>query len=240
MPRTLTFDFRRGGGSPVEFLYGEVSLEPTSMFNSGTSVVLPTATKFPLVNGVATAAEVAESPAGPIPAWAYKVTVRDSQTGRAWGRIVGVPAGAGAVNFKDLPAFDQVAPGTASSIVGLVNAPADEVIAAAINGSGTQSTAAIAARIATEAQARVPALVVSAIAADPTVVNAAAAAVDANPKIDALSAKQPVKCVRLEAGKWVWDTTNGTHYVIRDWLDGSLVVRPTAQPVPATTPALNW
>ena len=49
----------------------------------------------------------------------------------------------------------------------------------------------------------------------------------------------PVKCVRLEAGKWVWDTVAGTHYVIPDHT-GALIVRATAVPVPAATPALNW
>ena len=49
----------------------------------------------------------------------------------------------------------------------------------------------------------------------------------------------PAKCVRLEAGKWVWDTTAGTHYVIPDHT-GALIVRAAAVPVPAATPALNW
>lgn len=59
-------------------------------------------------------------------------------------------------------------------------------------------------------------------------------------RIGAVEAKQPVKCVRLEAGAWVWDiTAAATHYVIQD-VGGSLVVRATASPAPASTPALNW
>lgn len=58
-------------------------------------------------------------------------------------------------------------------------------------------------------------------------------------RIGAVEAKQAVKCVRLETGNWIWDTVAGTHFVIPA-PDGSLVVRVTAQPVPATTPVLNW
>lgn len=52
-------------------------------------------------------------------------------------------------------------------------------------------------------------------------------------------AKQAVKCVRLETGKWVWDLAGATHFVIPDHT-GALIVRATAQPVPAATPALDW
>lgn len=54
-----------------------------------------------------------------------------------------------------------------------------------------------------------------------------------------IEAKQVIKCVRLESGSWVWDTAAGTHYLILD-LDGSLIVRASAQPIPASTPVLNW
>lgn len=116
MSRTLTFDFRRGGGSPVEFLYGEVLLEATSMFTTGTSTVLPSPTRIPLVNGTATVTEVGESPSGPTPAWVYNVTVRDSQTGRAWSRLIGVPAGTGTLNFKDAPVY-SIAGSTGPNVV---------------------------------------------------------------------------------------------------------------------------
>lgn len=54
-----------------------------------------------------------------------------------------------------------------------------------------------------------------------------------------LEGQLAVKCVRQEAGHWVWDTVAGTHYVIPDHT-GALIVRATAVPVPASTPELNW
>ena len=54
-----------------------------------------------------------------------------------------------------------------------------------------------------------------------------------------LEGQLAVKCVRQEAGQWVWDTVAGTHYVIPDHT-GALIIRATAVPVPAATPALNW
>jgi hypothetical protein len=58
-------------------------------------------------------------------------------------------------------------------------------------------------------------------------------------RLGAVEAKQLVKCVRLESGKWVWDTVAGTHYVIPD-AGGAFVVRATAQPIPTATPSLDW
>lgn len=58
-------------------------------------------------------------------------------------------------------------------------------------------------------------------------------------RLGVVEAKQPVKCVRLESGAWVWDTSAGTHYVVPD-ADGNLIIHATAQPVPASTPVLNW
>lgn len=53
---------------------------------------------------------------------------------------------------------------------------------------------------------------------------------------------QLVKCVHLEAGKWVWDGPDApaaTHYVLPDDT-GALVVRATPFPTPLAAPALNW
>lgn len=58
-------------------------------------------------------------------------------------------------------------------------------------------------------------------------------------RVAAVEAKQHVACVRLESGKWVWDTAAGTHFVIPDHT-GALIVRPTAAPVPAATSKLDW
>ena len=146
----------------------------------------------------------------------------------------------------------------------------DSAVASRVNEA--QTGAAIDARITTKATPLVQPIVADYIASSQVVVDAAAAAVDANPKIATLEQKntsqdtaitaakteaiadsttkygglptrvtaiETKKCVRLEAGRWVWDTVNGTHYVIPD-ADGALVVRATAIPIPAATPALNW
>jgi len=60
-------------------------------------------------------------------------------------------------------------------------------------------------------------------------------------RIGTIEAKQAVKCVRLESGKWVWDVTAAaTHYIIPDDT-GQPVIRATPWPVPnPTTPVLDW
>jgi len=62
-------------------------------------------------------------------------------------------------------------------------------------------------------------------------------------RLGALEAKQAVKCVRLEAGRWIWDVTAAaTHYLIPDET-GQPVIRQTPWPMPLpdpTIPALNW
>jgi hypothetical protein len=59
-------------------------------------------------------------------------------------------------------------------------------------------------------------------------------------RLTTLENMQPVKAVRLEAGKWVWDVDNATHYLFPA-PSGGLGVHATAWPVPSkTTPTLNW
>lgn len=60
-------------------------------------------------------------------------------------------------------------------------------------------------------------------------------------RIDDLEELQPVKSVRLESGKWVWDPSGTpTHYVLLDH-DGNPTVRATPWPVPnPSTPSFNW
>lgn len=55
----------------------------------------------------------------------------------------------------------------------------------------------------------------------------------------ALNAATFVKSVRLEAGKWVWDLTGATHYLIPDHT-GALIARPTPRPTPDVTPSFTW
>ena len=111
MGRPVSFDFTTGGGSPEEFLMGTVHLEPTLMHTIGTTVVLPDA-PYPvkLVNGKAVHPDVAISPAGPEPEWAYKVTIENELTGKAWSEFRGVPSGTTQIAYKELPLFVTTIP----------------------------------------------------------------------------------------------------------------------------------
>lgn len=111
MGRPVSFDFTTGGGSPEEFLMGTVHLEPTLMHTIGNTVVLPDA-PYPvkLVNGKAVHPNVAVSPAGPEPTWAYKVTIENELTGKAWSEFRGVPTGTTQIAYKELPKFVTTIP----------------------------------------------------------------------------------------------------------------------------------
>lgn len=75
----------------------------------------------------------------------------------------------------------------------------------------------------------------------PLVVNRALNAIDAD--VESLSQRfgpaLPDKCVRREAGAWVWVRAGATHYLIPDHT-GALVVRPTPYPIPDAAPSLTW
>lgn len=58
-------------------------------------------------------------------------------------------------------------------------------------------------------------------------------------RVTTLEGLQPVKAVRLEDGKWVWDLAGATHYLFPE-PGGGLAVHATAWPVPAETPSLDW
>lgn len=111
MGRPVSFDFTTGGGSPEEFLMGVVYLEPTLMHTIGSTVVLPDA-PYPvkLVNGKAVHPNVAVSPAGPEPAWAYRVTIKNELTGKSWSEFRGVPTGTTQIAYKDLTKFVTTIP----------------------------------------------------------------------------------------------------------------------------------
>lgn len=111
MGRPVSFDFTTGGGSPEEFLMGVVYLEPTLMHTIGSTVVLPDAT-YPvkLVNGKAVHPDVAVSAAGPEPAWAYRVTIKNELTGKSWSEFRGVPTGTTQIAYKDLTKFVTTIP----------------------------------------------------------------------------------------------------------------------------------
>lgn len=108
MGRPVSFDFTTGGGSPEEFLMGTVHLEPTLIHTIGNTVVLPDA-PYPvkLVNGKAVHPDVAISPDGPEPAWAYRVTIKNEITGKAWSEFRGVPTGTTQIAYRNLPKFQE-------------------------------------------------------------------------------------------------------------------------------------
>ena len=110
MGRNVTLDFSAGGGSDAEFLIGTITLEPTAVHEIGNRVVLPHPRSTGINAGVGVLEDVAISPAGPEPAWAYLATVRDSISGKAQSWLVGVPTGTTAIPFKQLTKFTTTIP----------------------------------------------------------------------------------------------------------------------------------
>ncbi|MGP9528136.1 SGNH/GDSL hydrolase family protein [Glutamicibacter sp. AOP5-A2-18] len=159
MGRQINFNFRRGGGSAVEVLYGKITIEATRPYKLGASWVMPFERTIPLVNGIAVATDASITPPGPIPEWAHRVTVFDSNTEKTWTWVVGVPDGTTAINFNSLPVYEWTPPveGDLNSIASdarnaaedseasriaaeaaaaLIGAPAGNVISAAITANG--------------------------------------------------------------------------------------------------------
>lgn len=59
-------------------------------------------------------------------------------------------------------------------------------------------------------------------------------------RLESLENLRPVKAVRLENGKWVWDPGNATHFVLIDH-NGKPTARATPWPTPNTsTPTFSW
>lgn len=110
MGRNVTLDFSAGGGSDTEFLIGTITLEPTAVHEIGNRVVLPAPRSTGINAGVGVLEDVAISPAGPEPAWAYRATVRDSISGKAQTWLVGVPTGTTAIPFNQLTKFTTTIP----------------------------------------------------------------------------------------------------------------------------------
>lgn len=116
------------------------------------------------------------------------------------------------------------------------------------DGAEVSALAGDISALATATQAALAARAVTAASDATTKANAAQAAAieDATTKYGGLPARvtdlegmQPIKAVRLEAGKWVWDLVGATHYLLPDET-GALVARATPWPVPAATPSLDW
>lgn len=110
MGRNVVINALVGGASISEILHGEVELEPTMLRLESTSVIYPSFTKQALNGGKTIFVNVEPSPAGPEPAWAYRVTVRNLLTGRTWTEIVGVPEGTDPIYYSRLPRFTTVIP----------------------------------------------------------------------------------------------------------------------------------
>lgn len=110
MGRNIEIDARRGGGAAHEILFGDVTIQATALHQDGTKTVFPDDTTIGISNGLAVLENVDVSPAGPDPAWAYKMTFRNHQTGRGWTEMVGVPAGSGPVKYPALTRFTTTLP----------------------------------------------------------------------------------------------------------------------------------
>ena len=152
MARNVIFDFRLGGGSASQILYGTVSMRPTTVHAVGTSLVLPAKSVWDLVDGKATATNVAPSP-DPVEGsveWAYEVEVQDNR-GRTYSWLVGVPDSTTPINFNTLPRYFETKPplfgqgprgipGEAATVdVGTVTGGAT----AQVNNSGTNTDAVL-------------------------------------------------------------------------------------------------
>lgn len=110
MGRDITFDFAAGGGSDDDFIIGSITLEPTMVHEVGTRVVLPAPRSTGISAGVGVINDVAVSPDGPEPAWAYRATAYDSVSGRKHSWFVGVPSGTAPIAFSNLPVFITTIP----------------------------------------------------------------------------------------------------------------------------------
>lgn len=111
MARNVRFELRRGAGSPLEVLYGKVSLTPTMQHSVSSAVVLPAPSTFDLINGVAIATNVSPSP-DPVEGmveWAYIVKIVDTH-GKSFEFMVGVPDGTTEINFNVLPRYFATKP----------------------------------------------------------------------------------------------------------------------------------
>lgn len=112
MARTVNFSYRRGGGSSLEIMFGELLFQPTLMHSVGTATaVIPAPTKADLIDGKATLTGVVPTPApvGGMIEWAYKVTVKDRH-GNSYEWLVGVPDGVDPIDFTSLPRYSETRP----------------------------------------------------------------------------------------------------------------------------------
>lgn len=110
MADAIHFDFRTGGGSPVEILHGELLVEPTRVVHTNTALILPEPSRHGIANGQATITDVYPTPDGENPEWVYRVTAINSVTRKKTVWLVGVPAGIVEEQFKNLPVYETSIP----------------------------------------------------------------------------------------------------------------------------------
>lgn len=99
MARTIQFDFRKGGGSPTEILFGTIEIYGTKIRPNGTYEVVTSATTLRLVDGQATLTNAQETPTDG--SWHYHAIVRDLEC-RGWSFRKFLPVGASPVLFHTL------------------------------------------------------------------------------------------------------------------------------------------
>lgn len=105
--RDLILDFRRGGGSVPEVVYGIVRIWGTAVRPNATSVVVTTETTLKLTDGKATLLNAQTSGTGPLYSWAYIIQV-EPFCGRNFRFYVAIPDGTGPVNLVDLPKLNPI------------------------------------------------------------------------------------------------------------------------------------
>jgi hypothetical protein len=161
--RNIEIDARLGGGAAHEILFGEVTIEATAMHQEGAKTVFPGPKTYGISNGVTVLENVDVSPAGPVPAWAYRVTFRDHQSGKGWSEMVGVPTGTTAVKYPALPRFTTAIPAEttkaelqnwvdttetnkdiAVAAAATATAPTDAMVAGKINDPASLTSTALA------------------------------------------------------------------------------------------------
>lgn len=110
MGRNVVIEPRTGGAAGHEILFGSAKIRPTLLRQDGNITVLPEPTEVGIVNGRAILEDVAVSPAGPTPSWAYEVALRNDRTGRVYTELVGVPEGTSSIFYSRLPRFTTTLP----------------------------------------------------------------------------------------------------------------------------------
>lgn len=99
--RSISMDFRAGGGSPSEFLWGTVTVYGTEAAPNGPGWVVTSETTLDLVNGQATLADALERPVGA--GSHYHFVVRDKLSPRGASFRKYLPSGASPVSLSTLP-----------------------------------------------------------------------------------------------------------------------------------------